>query len=146
MRKGHERCEFINESTSDVQRLQNDINQLSTWSQGALMNFNTNKCVVLRLHPQQPEDKNPQYQLNGERLRCVSHQRDLGVIVDETIKPYRQCVKAAKTANPIMRAVKAWFMNITPTLFDKLYGSSSAPTWNIHSNPGGRGLKRTLGC
>ncbi len=37
------------ESSTDVQRLQNYINQLSIWSQGALMSCNTDKCVVLRL-------------------------------------------------------------------------------------------------
>ncbi len=52
------------------------------------------QCVVLRL--QQAKDNNVQYQLNGEPLRSVSHQRDLGVIVDETLKPHRQCAKAVK--------------------------------------------------
>ncbi len=63
-----------------------DCKMTSIWSQGALMSFNTDKCVILRLHPQQAKDNNPQYQLNGELLSCVSHQRDLGVIVDVTRK------------------------------------------------------------
>ncbi len=67
------------------------------------------------LHPRQARDNNVQYQLNGEHVRSVSHQRDLGVIVDETLKPNRQCAKAAKSANSKMRAIKASFMNITPT-------------------------------
>ncbi len=46
------------ESPSDVQSLQNDVDYLSSWSQGALMSFNTHKCVVLRLHPRQAKDKN----------------------------------------------------------------------------------------
>ncbi len=70
------------ESPSDVQSLQNDVDYLSSWSQA--------------------RDNNVQYQLNGEHLRSVSHQRDLGVIVDETLKPHRQCTKAAKSANSIM--------------------------------------------
>ncbi len=53
------------------------------------MSFSTDKCVVLRLHPRQARENNFQYQLNGEHLRSVSHQRDLGVIVDETLKPHR---------------------------------------------------------
>ncbi len=85
------------------------------------MSFNTYKFVVLRLHPRQARDNNVQYQLNGEPLRTVSYQRDLGVIVDETRQPHRQCAKAAKSANSIMRAIKESFMNITPTFFDKLY-------------------------
>ncbi len=40
-------------------------------------------------------------------LRSVSHQRDFVVIVDETLKPHRQCAKAAKNANSIMRTIKA---------------------------------------
>ncbi len=40
--------------------------------------------------------------------------------MDETLKPHRQCAKAAKSANSIMRAIKASFMNITPIIFDKL--------------------------
>ncbi len=79
------------DSTSDVQSLQNDVDYLSSWSQGALMRFNTDKCVVLRLHPRQARDNNVQYQLNGWFLRSVSHQCDLGVIVNETLKPHRQC-------------------------------------------------------
>ncbi len=69
------------------------------------MSFNTDKCVVLRLHPRQVRDNNVQYQLNVEHLRSVSHQCDLGGIVDETLKPHRQCAKAEKSANSIMRAI-----------------------------------------
>ncbi len=85
------------------------------------MSFNTDKCDVLRLHPRQAKDNNVQYQPNGELLRSVSHQRDLGVIVDETLMPLRQCAKAAKSANLIMRSIKASFMNITTTLFGKFH-------------------------
>ncbi len=48
------------ESPPDVQSLQNDVDYLSSWSQGALMSFNTDKCVVLRLHPRQSRDNNAQ--------------------------------------------------------------------------------------
>ncbi len=106
------------ESSSDVQRLQNDINLPSIWPQGALMIFNVDRCVVLRLHPQHVKNNNHQYQLNGKLLRCVSHQRDLGVIVDETLKPNRQCANV----NPIMRTIKALVIDITPAFSQKLYG------------------------
>ncbi len=91
------------------------------------MSFNTDKCVILGLHPQKEKDKHPQYQLNGERFRCVSYQRDLGVMVDETLKPNRQCAKAAKNVKSIMKAMKASFNNITPALFNKLYGAFIRP-------------------
>ncbi len=74
------------ESSSDVQRLQNDVDYLSSWSQGALMSFNTNKCVVLRLHPRQARDNNVQYQLNGEHLR-ISHLHFLVSYIDLLYAP-----------------------------------------------------------
>ncbi len=40
--------------------------------------------------------------------------------MDETLKPHHQCAKATKS---VKRARKPSFMNITPTLFDKLYGT-----------------------
>ncbi len=91
------------------------------------MSFNTDKCVVLRLHPRQVKDNNVQYQLNIEPLRSASHQRDLGVTVDETLKPHHQCENATKSANLIMRAQKASIVNITPKLFDKLCGTFIRP-------------------
>ncbi len=79
----------IIESPSDVQSLQNDVDYLSSWCQGALMSFNADKSVVLRLHPRQAMDNNVRYQLSGEHLRSVSHQHDLSVIVDESLRPHR---------------------------------------------------------
>ncbi len=68
-------------------------------------------------HPRQAKDRNIQFHLYG----------DLGVIVSETLKPNRQCSKAAKKANPIMRAIKAAFIDIMSALFHKLYGSFIRP-------------------
>ncbi len=85
-------------------------------------------------YPRQAKGSYFQYQLNEEPLRCVSHQRDLGVIVDEALKPHRQFANASKRATSIMRAIKASFINITSANFHKIYiEGSSAPTWNTHS-------------
>ncbi len=93
------------------------------------------KCIDVTSRVPQVAELGPvllnyvQYKVNVEHLRSESHQRDLVVIVDETLKPHRQCAKAAKSVNSIMRAIKASFMNITPTLLNGL-------TWNTHSKPG----------
>ncbi len=47
--------------------------------------------------------------------------------MNEMLRPPRQCAKAAKSANSIMRALKASFMNITPTRFDELQGTFIRP-------------------
>ncbi len=46
------------ESPSDVQSLQNDVVYLPNWSQRFPMSFNTDKCVVLKLHLRQVKDYN----------------------------------------------------------------------------------------
>ncbi len=91
------------------------------------MSFNTDECAVLRLHPRRAKYNDVQYQLSGEPLRSVSNQRDIGVIVDETLKPQLQCAKAVKSANLIMSAIKVSLMNVTPALFDKLYETFIRP-------------------
>ncbi len=85
------------------------------------MSFNADRWIVLRLHPRQAKDNNVQYQQNREPVRSVSHTRHWGVIVEEALKPHRQC------ANVVKSALKASFMNITPTFFDKLYGNFIHP-------------------
>ncbi len=47
--------------------------------------------------------------------------------MDEKLKPHCQCAKTAKSANSIMRVIKASFMNMTPAIFDKLYGTLICP-------------------
>ncbi len=61
------------ESPYDAHCLQNDANYLLSWSQGGLMSFNTDKCVVLRLHLRKAKDNDIQCQLNEEHLRSASH-------------------------------------------------------------------------
>ncbi len=63
------------------------------------MRLSTDKCFVRRLHPRQANASYVQDQLDGELLRCVSHQHELGVVVDETLMPHRQCAKAVKSAD-----------------------------------------------
>ncbi len=94
---------------------------------GALIRFNRDECTVLRLYPRQTKDSKVQCQLNREIRRCVSHQGDLGVIVDETLKRNLQGAKAAKNANSTMRAIKASFTDITPALSHKIYGAFICP-------------------
>ncbi len=106
---------------------------------GAVISFNADECVVLKLYFLQAKGSNVQFQLNGEPLMSVGHQLDLCVIMNETLKPHRQCANDAKTANPIMRAIKASFIDITPAPLHALYGTHIHPLLKyIHSKPGAR--------
>ena len=39
--------------------------------------------------------------MNGEPLATVKHERDIGVIIDETLKPSKQCSEAARRATTV---------------------------------------------
>ena len=51
----------------DCQKIQQDLNELSTWAQTWLLKFNSKKCTVLRLC----ESVGYAYCLNGDILKSV---------------------------------------------------------------------------
>ena len=83
-------------SQQDVERLRNDLASLCKWSEDWLMLFNVEKCKVMHigLHNTKAE-----YSINGEVLKSVDEETDLGVIVQNDLKVAKQCSKAVKVAN-----------------------------------------------
>ena len=72
------------ESVHDCHLLQNDLNELISWSDKWKMNFNAAKCKVLRISRcRMPIDFT--YYLDGIPLEIVGNFKDLGVIFDETL-------------------------------------------------------------
>ena len=43
--------------------------------------------------------------MNGEPQATVKHERDIGVIIDETLKPSKQCSEAARRATTVQCTV-----------------------------------------
>ena len=60
------------------------------------MAFNAKKCKVLHGGRTNPRYK---YVMNGEELESVKEEKDLGVFIEDTMKPTKQCAAAAKAAN-----------------------------------------------
>ena len=74
-------------TSSDMLDLQADLDILSEWSERWQMKFNTDKCKAIRFGNFQSEDN---YIMNGQQLDWVTEEKDLGVIVDETMKSSKQ--------------------------------------------------------
>ena len=68
---------------ADCDNLQCDLNALSAWSKLWLLEFNAEKCVVLRIRAA----INYQYSLNTVHLQEVASQKDLGITVSNTLSP-----------------------------------------------------------
>ena len=86
-------------NSSDMIDLQADLDILTEWSEKWQMKFNTDKCKAIRFGNFQSEEK---YIMNGQGLDWVTEEKDLGVIVDETMKSSKHCQAAAKKANRML--------------------------------------------
>ena len=84
------------ESEEDGRKVQAIIDSLAAWAEKWGMAFNVKKCKVLHVGRTNPKFR---YTLNGEELEAVKEEKDLGVYVEDSLKPSRQCAAAAKAAN-----------------------------------------------
>ena len=94
----------IVESEEDRAALQNDINNLMNWSDKWQMQFNASKCKILHVG-----GKNNRFSYTmggfapaGRVLEQTIEEKDIGVMIHESLKPSAQCSKAAKKANQVL--------------------------------------------
>ncbi|XP_059499605.1 uncharacterized protein LOC132207732 [Stegostoma tigrinum] len=86
-------------STEEVGRLQKDLESLGEWSRKWLMKFNVNKCEVLHFGK---KNTGMDCFLNGEKGRKAEVQRDLGVLVQDSLKVNLQVESVIKKANVML--------------------------------------------
>jgi predicted Zn-ribbon and HTH transcriptional regulator len=83
----------IVEDEDDQKSLQADINHMNKWAKKWKMQFNIGKCKIKHIgkKPQKYE-----YKMEGENLMVTGKEKDLGVLMENNLKPNSQCVAAAK--------------------------------------------------
>jgi ribonuclease P/MRP protein subunit RPP40 len=79
----------------DAIKLQDDLNRIAKWAEEWKMQFNADKCKVMHVGN---SNKRFEYRMNNVTIEAVNEERDLGVTFESTLKPARQCEKAAQTA------------------------------------------------
>ena len=72
-------------------------------------------------------NKEADYILGNQRHSAVEDERDLGVIVDESLKSNRQCAKAAAAANAGLGMIRRTFLCKDKELILQLYKSLVRP-------------------
>ena len=83
----------------DREALQCSLNALTQWAQDWKMEFNESKCKVLHIGKNNPRYG---YQMNGVNLEVSDKEKDVGVMIQEDLKPSKQCATAAAKANSIL--------------------------------------------
>ncbi len=91
------------ESDQEANELQEDLHRIMKWSEEWQMLFNTGKCKVMHVGFNNPKRC---YTMGDNTLEEVIFEKDLGIIIDNTLKPSRQCAQAVKKANQVLGMVK----------------------------------------
>ena len=83
----------------DKEQFQQGLDQLMDWSSKWQMSFNKDKCHVLHLGRGNPRFE---YTMGGVKLGAAEWEKDLGVIISQSLRPSLQCARAAKKANGVL--------------------------------------------
>ena len=103
-----------------------DLKELSDWAKKWQMAFNSSKCKVMHLGRL---NKNPcvKYKFDGVELEEIKEEKDLGIIINDTLKVGPQCLKAAKKGNQILGLIARTFASREKEIIMKLYKSLVRP-------------------
>ena len=92
------------------------------------MSFNTDKCSVIHVGKDNLKHK---YSLCGSDLRDSTKERDLGIIVDNSMKFTEQCNTAIKNANSTLGLIRRTITCKSQNIITKLYKTLVRPKyWN----------------
>ena len=67
------------------------------------------------------------YTLNGHTLTCTTHEKNVGVIIQNDLKVSKHCQKVSKTCNQIIGQIKKSFINKEEEVMMKLYTTYILP-------------------
>ncbi len=104
-------------------------------------------CVRVLFLVQKVKDSEVQYKLSRRPLNGANQQWGLGAILVKTLNTNLQSTKAAKSANSIIRTIKASSSSSSLSHRDfphNKWNGYPLFTWNAFSKPGGRGWKNDI--
>jgi ribonucleases P/MRP protein subunit RPP40 len=112
---------------SDSEKLQDDIDNLTGWSQRWLLKFNPDKCKVMHVgHKLQTRYFMAEGNSKTE-IMPVQEEKDLGVIFTRDLKPSIQCRKSAAKARRIIGMVRRSFRKLDTQDFLLIYKTYIRP-------------------
>ena len=112
-------------SREDALTVQSDLNSLEDWSRIWLLNFNCDKCHVLRLGKLDSIRYTHRYTIYQSELEHVFEERDLGVTINMDLNFEEHISSKVKKANPIMGLIRRSFSFLDCHLFKKLCETTS---------------------
>ena len=92
-------------TTNDSLKLQNDLHKLEKWEKDWSMEFNAEKCEILRI----TRKRNPviyPYKLHDQQLKSTTSTKYLGVTISQDLSWTKHINNVTKTANNSLRFLK----------------------------------------
>ena len=83
----------------DQEKFQEGLDKLMGWAEEWQMDFNKGKCHIMHLGK---KNKKFEYTMGGDKLDSSEWEKDLGVLVHNSLRPSLQCARAAKKANGVL--------------------------------------------
>lgn len=111
------------ETKADCDALQCDLNALAAWSKLWLLEFNADKCVVLRIKAA----LDYRYSLNGVYLQEVENQKDLGITISKNLTPSIHVQDIVKKAHRKIAMFRRCFTGLDEVKVTTLYQSLVRP-------------------
>lgn len=103
---------------NDSYVLQKSLNNLLEWASTWCMEFNVKKCKVMHVGR---KNNKFEYCMNGVNLSKVSHEKDIGIIINNDLKPSIQCAEASRRASAVLGQISRSFLYRDRQTFLKLY-------------------------
>ena len=111
-------------SLSDVMLLESDLHKLEEWTIKWQMTFNVDKCAVLHLGKNNDQH---QYSLGNNVIKSSDTERDLGVLVSNTMKFSEQVNSAVCKANATLGMIKRNISCKNKNIITRLYKALVRP-------------------
>ena len=111
-------------SQDDAEELQKDLNMLTKWTETWQLPFNYEKCVVMHIGS---SNQSFSYSMKGLRLDETAEEKDLGIIVDKSLKFHSQTSAVVAKAFRQLGIIKRAFVNLDEITLPLLYKSMVRP-------------------
>ena len=136
---------LFSSNTMSNNDIQHDISNIEHWSETWQLPLNKQKCSYLRVTSSNNNDPKNVYHLHDKNSQTLveientDNVKDLGVIVDETLKFEKQISERIKKANSVLASIKRTIRYMDKSVFTMLYKSIVRPilefcgaVWNPH--------------
>ena len=118
-------CKLYNTiKTVADEELQTDLANLEDWSNAWQLPFNATKCKVMHFGRGNPRQT---YKMNGHTLEATTQEKDLGVIIDDTLKFHVHTAAAVKKANQVLGIIKKSYCTRDADTMSTLYKAMVRP-------------------